>query len=136
MFPQYSSLLQSAGFVDVQAHEEPTPLGPWPKDRRLREIGIFNVHQFLEAAVDSYSLALFTRLGGWTEAETQVLLSHVREEIKSNKMHVYTTWYVDCLPRSCGHSMTSRSFHDTNAEKLLCHCAKTSSAVTTHSCYD
>jgi hypothetical protein len=94
MFPQYASVLQSAGFVNVEAHEEPTPIGPWPKNKRLKEIGIYFQYQFLEAAVDGYSLALFTRFGGWTEEETQVLLAHVRKEIKSNKMHVYTHWYV------------------------------------------
>jgi hypothetical protein len=94
MFPQYTSLLQSAGFVNVEAHEEPTPIGPWPKNKQLKEIGLYFQYQFIEAAVDGYSLALFTRLGGWTEEETQVLLVHVRKEIKSNKMHVYTHWYV------------------------------------------
>lgn len=90
MFPQYTSLLQSAGFVNVEAHEEPTPIGPWSKNKRLKEIGVFFQHQFTEAAVDGYSLALSTRFGGGTEEETYVLLAHVRKEIKSNKVHVYT----------------------------------------------
>ena len=95
MFPQYTSLLEAVGFINIQSHEEPTPIGPWPKNKRLKEIGLFFQHQFLEGAVDGYSLALFTRLGGWSEAETQVLLAGVRKEIKSNKMHLYTHWYVD-----------------------------------------
>jgi hypothetical protein len=65
-----------------------------PKSKRLKEIGILFQHQFIEAAVDGYSLALSTHFGGWAEEETQVLLAHVRKEIKSNKMHVYTHWYV------------------------------------------
>ncbi|KAK5202948.1 hypothetical protein LTS03_009624 [Exophiala xenobiotica] len=75
MFPQYSDLLKNAGFVNVQTDEKPTPIGTWPKNKRLKQIGLFFEHQFLEGAVDGYSLALFTRLGGWSEAETQVLLA-------------------------------------------------------------
>jgi len=90
MFPQYAGLLEQAGFVNIKTHEAPTPIGTWPKNKRLKQIGLFFEMQFLEGAVDGYSLALFTRLGGWTEAETQVLLAQVREETKSKKMHLYT----------------------------------------------
>ncbi|EXJ83292.1 hypothetical protein A1O1_06911 [Capronia coronata CBS 617.96] len=91
-FPQYAGLLESAGFINVQAHEERTPIGAWPKNKRLKEIGVYFEYQFLEGAVDGYSLALFTRVGNWSEQETQVLLAHVRQEVRTNKMHVYTHW--------------------------------------------
>jgi len=90
IFPQFTSLLQSADFINIESHEEPTPIGTWPKDRRLKEIGVYFRTQFIEAAVDGYTLALFTRFGGWTEQEAQVIIAHVRKEITSNKMHVYT----------------------------------------------
>ncbi|KIW19019.1 hypothetical protein PV08_03309 [Exophiala spinifera] len=89
-FPQYADFLKEAGFVNVKTHEEPVPIGTWPKNKRLKEIGMFFEHQFLEGAVDGYSLALFTRLGGWSEIETQMLLAQVRTETKSRKMHLYT----------------------------------------------
>ncbi|GAM33996.1 phosphoethanolamine N-methyltransferase [Talaromyces pinophilus] len=89
-FPEFQGLLDRAGFHSVRAHEEPCPIGTWPKNPRLKEIGRYFRVQFLEGAVDSYSLALFTRYGGWSTLETEVLLAHVRDEIKSNKMHVYT----------------------------------------------
>lgn len=107
IFPQVTSLLQSAGFVNIEAHQEPTPIGTWPKDKRLKEIGLYFRTQFIEAAVDGYTLALFTRFGSWTEVEPKVLIAHVRNEITSNKMHLYTHWYVSwqyqhrffCAPR-------------------------------------
>jgi hypothetical protein len=92
LFPQYQGFLEEGGFVNVHCEERPCPIGPWPKDKKLKQIGIFFLHQFLEGAIDGYSLALFTRMGGWSEAETQILLAHVRKEFKSNKMHVYTHW--------------------------------------------
>jgi hypothetical protein len=91
-FPKFQGLLDKAGFDTVRTHEEVCPIGTWPKNPRLKEIGRYFRVQFIEGAVDSYSLALFTRFGGWSTMETEVLLAHVRAEIKSNKMHVYTHW--------------------------------------------
>lgn len=39
--------------------------------------------------MENYILALFCH-HGWTFAEVQALLGHVRREIRSNKMHIYT----------------------------------------------
>jgi len=89
MFPQYAGLLRSAGFENVESHEEPTPIGTWPKNKRLKEIGLYFGTSIM-AAVDAYSLAMYTRYGNWTVEETQVLIAHVRRELKTNKMHVYT----------------------------------------------
>ncbi|KAL1982336.1 hypothetical protein VTN96DRAFT_1430 [Rasamsonia emersonii] len=90
MFPNFEGLLRNAAFEKVEIMEEVCPIGTWPKDKRLKEIGRYFRAQFLDGAVDSYSLALFTRFGGWSRLEVEVLLAHVRDEIKSNKMHVYT----------------------------------------------
>lgn len=92
MVPQFEGLLRDAAFSDVDLHQEICPIGTWPKDKRLKEIGRYFRVQFLGSAVDSYSLALFTRFGGWSPAEVEVLLACVRNEIKTNKMHVYTHW--------------------------------------------
>lgn len=92
LFPGYKSLLTAAGFSDVHATQEVCPIGTWPKDKRLKEIGRYFRVQFLGGAVDGYSLALFTRFGGWSVAEVEVLLAQVRNEIKGGKMHVYTHW--------------------------------------------
>ncbi|KAK5678761.1 hypothetical protein LTS12_029401 [Elasticomyces elasticus] len=90
MAPEFQGLLREAAFSDIDLHQEICPIGTWPKDRRLKEIGKYFRVQFLGSAVDSYSLALFTRFGGWSPAEVEVLLACVRNEIKTNKMHVYT----------------------------------------------
>ncbi|KAJ9203726.1 hypothetical protein DTO164E3_27 [Paecilomyces variotii] len=90
LFPEYKNLLADAKFENIQCHEEICPIGTWPKDRRLKEIGWFFRAQFLESAIDSYSLALFMRYGGWSREEAEVLFAHVRQEIKTNEMHVYT----------------------------------------------
>ena len=100
MFPQYAGLLRDAGFENVNSHEEPTPIGTWPKDKRLKEIGLYFGTSFM-AACDAYTLAMYTRYGHWSVEETQALLAHVRREIKSNKMHVYTHWCVGTREQEC-----------------------------------
>ncbi|KAE8153371.1 S-adenosyl-L-methionine-dependent methyltransferase [Aspergillus avenaceus] len=89
LFPQFKGLLQEASFTNICTFEKPCPLGTWPKDPRLKEICRYFRAQFLWGAADGYSMALFTRFGGWTPVEVEVLLAQVRKEIKGNNMHVY-----------------------------------------------
>ena len=89
-FDSISGWLNGAGFANVTATQYPCPIGSWPKDKKLKEIGKIFKYQFLTGAVDSYSLAMFTRAGGWSIEETQVLLAEVRNEFTKSKMHVYT----------------------------------------------
>lgn len=35
-------------------------------------------------------MGLFTRIGGWSQAEVQVLLAHVKREVLNSKVHTYT----------------------------------------------
>ncbi|CAM1502203.1 Fc.00g041870.m01.CDS01 [Cosmosporella sp. VM-42] len=88
--PKLPEMLKSAGFEDVNITQKIVPLGMWPKDKELKEIGRWFRVQFLEMALEAYTLALFTRAGNWASDEVQVLLALVRDELKSNKIHLYT----------------------------------------------
>lgn len=92
--PQIPGLLQEASFENVDMVEHVCPFGTWPKDPKLKEIGRYFRAQMVEGAMESYSLALFTRFGGWKPVEVQVLLAHLRTEIQSNKIHAYTKMLV------------------------------------------
>ncbi|KAJ5392644.1 hypothetical protein N7509_008134 [Penicillium cosmopolitanum] len=70
-------LVSEAGFENVELSEFRVPMGSWAKDPKLKEIGRYFRAQFIDGAVESYSLALFTRFGNWTSAEVQVLLARV-----------------------------------------------------------
>ena len=65
-------------------------MSPWPKDKRLKEIGRVMMIQYLEMGLEAYTLALFSRYGGWKEMELKVLIAKVKEEAKTLKMHLYT----------------------------------------------
>lgn len=86
-------MLEESGFEHASLINHVVPVGPWPKNKALKRIGSVFRLQFLESGLDAYSTALFTR-SGWSETETQVLLAHVRTELLSNKMHLYTYTFV------------------------------------------
>lgn len=90
--PEIPGMLKEAGFEDVEFTQKIVPMGTWTKDPKLKEIGRWFRVQFIEMALEAYSLALFTRAGGWSNEEAQVLFAKVREELKSNKIHLYTYW--------------------------------------------
>ena len=82
-------LLAEAGFENSELTNHVVPVGSWPKDKALKRIGAVFRLQFLESGLEAYTAALFTR-NGWSDVETQVVLAHVRQELMSNKMHLYT----------------------------------------------
>ncbi|KIW16415.1 hypothetical protein PV08_06467 [Exophiala spinifera] len=91
---QFEHHLKEAGFVDVQTQIIKTPIGPWPRERRLREIGAFLRAQMLDA-LEAVTLAYLTRALGWTQEEIQVMLADVRKEFsdKNNLLYTYC-WFI------------------------------------------
>jgi uncharacterized UPF0146 family protein len=67
-------------------------MGTWPKDRKLKELGRFQLYQMLEA-VEPYSLAVFTRILNWTTGETQELMNRVRADLCNPKLHLYSRFH-------------------------------------------
>ncbi|KAM5475604.1 hypothetical protein MauCBS54593_001296 [Microsporum audouinii] len=90
VFPSFAGWMRDAGFLGVEEMEKVVPLGTWPKDKKLKARGRYFMAQFLGHAMESYSTSLFTRFGGWSADDLWKLLTNVTEEIRSNKMHIYT----------------------------------------------
>lgn len=93
--------IEKAGFVDIHEEKYKIPIGPWAKDKQLKEAGYL---QYLHwnAAMEGWAMWLLTHHGEpkpWSEDEVQVFLAKVRKELKSPKIHAYEPAYV-CLRRS------------------------------------
>ncbi|KAL1961756.1 hypothetical protein VTN77DRAFT_1082 [Rasamsonia byssochlamydoides] len=84
--------MEKAGFVDVKESVFKVPIGPWPKDPKMKEIGRFQQVQQIQA-IESYTPALFSRYLGWNNAEIQVLLAKARKELKDPSLHLYVPVY-------------------------------------------
>ena len=91
VIPVIPEMMEKAGFKDVRLEQYVIPMGTWPKDKTLKEIGRHLRMQFTGMGLEAYSMALFTR-AGWSKEELDVLLAHVRTEMRSNKMHIYSYW--------------------------------------------
>ncbi|KAL1979477.1 hypothetical protein VTN96DRAFT_5721 [Rasamsonia emersonii] len=82
--------VEKAGFVDVKESVFKVPIGPWPKDPKLKEIGRYQQYQQIQA-LEFYTPALLSRVLGWNNMEIQVILSKAQSELKDHSIHLYTT---------------------------------------------
>ncbi|KAL2005345.1 hypothetical protein VTN00DRAFT_2556 [Thermoascus crustaceus] len=85
---EWKKMMEKVGFVDVRKVEYKLPIGRWPKDPKLKEIGKYQQVQQIQA-VDAYAFALFSRVLGWSQPEIQVMCAHVRNELKDPSIHLY-----------------------------------------------
>ncbi|RDW84849.1 hypothetical protein BP6252_02439 [Coleophoma cylindrospora] len=65
--------IEASGFVNVVETIYKTPIGGWPQDSRLREIGRWSLLGF-DTGIEGYAIALLTRVFGWNPTEVQVFL--------------------------------------------------------------
>ncbi|RJE24866.1 Methyltransferase [Aspergillus sclerotialis] len=84
--------LIDTGFQDVHEQVHKIPVNPWPKDPKLKEIGRYQQANVLEG-MEAMSLALFTRVLGWSNQEVQVFFASVRKELIDRSIHVYAKFY-------------------------------------------
>ncbi|KAI8664798.1 hypothetical protein NCS56_00913700 [Fusarium sp. Ph1] len=90
--PEWKTKLEEVGFVDVQQEIRKVPMGPWPKDPKLKEIGKFQAVQEAQV-IDSYTPGLFGRVLGWSEEEIQVFIAKVKRDLKDPTIHLYQQLY-------------------------------------------
>jgi hypothetical protein len=64
------------------------PVGPWPKDGRLKEIGYLMLFHSFEA-LEAFTLAPFSRILNWTKDEMHQLMGAVRSELATASNHLY-----------------------------------------------
>lgn len=77
-----------AGFVDQQKVIYKIPIGGWPKDPKLAEVGRF-VKATLENDLEGYTLMMWQQVLGWPKHEYQVWLASLRKAIRNPKVHSY-----------------------------------------------
>ena len=58
--PHIKKMIQEAGFVDVRAKQFKWPIGEWPADRRLKDIGRWYLRFWVEG-LESFTLRLLTQ---------------------------------------------------------------------------
>ncbi|KAF5024442.1 hypothetical protein F66182_3528 [Fusarium sp. NRRL 66182] len=73
----YKAAIEQAGFQNTTETIFRWPTNSWPKDKKLKELGRWNLVNF-DSGVEGVSLALFTRFLGWSKEEVLMLCADVR----------------------------------------------------------
>ncbi|KIV92325.1 hypothetical protein PV10_06777 [Exophiala mesophila] len=89
IIPQVKRMVTEAGFENITEDVYKIPLSPWPKDKRLKELGRY-ANVLMTEALQAYSLALFTRVLGWDQVEVELLLTGVRGDLRNLSIHLYS----------------------------------------------
>ena len=83
--------MEKAGFVDVQRKTVIWPLGSWPKQKELKELGRLGKVGLVESAYP-FALHLLTR-EGWTQEKIKEMIDTVIASV--SKKHYYgQAWFV------------------------------------------
>ena len=85
---KYKEYLEQAGFEDVVEKKYQWPVGTWAKGKREKMLGQWYREDLL-SGLQGFSMALLTRGLGMSTVEVELLLIGVREDINSNKIHIY-----------------------------------------------
>jgi hypothetical protein len=85
---ELKNMAEQAGFEDVVEKVYMFPLGPWPKDEKLREIGQW-VALHNADAVDAFGLRLYTQDLGWDSDSAKVHLALAKEQLRDKSLHAY-----------------------------------------------
>ncbi|KAL0939152.1 UMTA protein [Colletotrichum truncatum] len=77
--------LRDAGFVDVVEKRWAVPIGGWPKDPLLREVGICNL-EFHDQSLEGFSMFLLTQVMDWETIPAGVFVAEARKALKDPKL--------------------------------------------------
>ncbi|KAI9829801.1 MAG: hypothetical protein M1826_005378 [Phylliscum demangeonii] len=91
--PELTTWMADAGFTNIHHEIFKLPLGPWAKEKKLKEVGMWNLLQ-IQQGMEAFTLAPLTRIMGWKVDEVQVLLANARKEMKDPKIHAYYNFHV------------------------------------------
>ncbi|KAF2709377.1 S-adenosyl-L-methionine-dependent methyltransferase [Pleomassaria siparia CBS 279.74] len=91
--PKLEAWIKNAGFINVSYQKFKLPVGPWPRDQRQKDVGLFNLVQAVDG-LEAFSMQLFTSVLKWEPEEVKVLCSKVRAELRSKTSHRILDYHV------------------------------------------
>ncbi|KAJ5471467.1 hypothetical protein N7530_008824 [Penicillium desertorum] len=90
-FDTMARRIRNAGFVDVHEKNYKWPIGPWPRDQKLKEAGIVNFQHWING-IEGWCMWLLTKFGHpqpWDKDEVHVYVAKLRKELKNSRFHIW-----------------------------------------------
>lgn len=84
---RYAAWMRAAGFENVTETRVKMPSAPWPKDKKMKLIGAFEMHNMIRG-LSAMSLRMFGKAYGWSQEQTELFLVRVKEDTNL-KYHSY-----------------------------------------------
>ncbi|ETS81475.1 hypothetical protein PFICI_06477 [Pestalotiopsis fici W106-1] len=93
LVPQkYKQWLEETGFVDVQERPFIWPNNPWPQDKKLKEVGLWELRNLLDG-LRGMGWKFLTQ-AGYSAEEIETLVKESHEYLRDCRNHPYGTLYV------------------------------------------
>jgi len=90
---QLEPLFTKAGFKDVHHDMYKLPVGHWPADPKLKEMGAF-VLLSAENGFEAFGIKIFTEVFKMTDKEAAELIEGTMKNAKSRKVHCYCKQHI------------------------------------------
>jgi len=90
--PEQKQYMIDAGFYNVSDKIYKVPIGTWPVEPKLKEIGMYQREVAL-LSVESFTPGFLSRVNGWSNDECQVLMAEVRREMRDPENHLYNVFH-------------------------------------------
>ncbi|TVY54942.1 Secondary metabolism regulator LAE1 [Lachnellula cervina] len=93
---RYADYMTAAGFVDVVEKRFKMPTSAWPKEKRLKLIGAFEMHNLVKG-VSAMSLRMFNKAYGWSREQIEMFLTQVRKDTQNVRCKLYPNISTTCV---------------------------------------
>lgn len=83
-----TSMIRDAGFQEVEEKWFKVPIGKWPRDPKLKEIGFWNFHYCYQGC-EGWALYALVHVLGWSDVEARLYIARFRKELENRNNHGY-----------------------------------------------
>jgi len=84
----WKAQFEARGFEDVTLKIVKLPCNMWPRDKRMKLLGAWEMENLL-TGLEGMVMRLFAKTLGWSTEETTVFLVDVKKDIKNRNRHAW-----------------------------------------------
>jgi hypothetical protein len=81
--------MEAEGFETVSENIFKVPSGPWPLQKRLKDVGALELVTAIEGAA-AFGLRAFDKCFGWSRVQTEVSVMQMRKDMRRRDYHSYS----------------------------------------------